>query len=69
VTDVLSASERDACAHDALAVIEVALDQLTPETRSAFWAAVDTLYRLPAQAGAQPGGAAPGPSLSIRPPA
>ena len=69
MTDVLSESERDACARDAMAAIEMTLDRLTPEMRSAFWAAIDKLYRLPAQAGAPPAGAAPGPSLGVRPPA
>lgn len=69
MTDILSASERDACARDGMAAIEVALDRLTPEMRGAFWAAIDELYRLPAQAGAQPAGAGPGPSLGGRPPA
>ena len=67
MTDILSASEREACARDAMAAIEVALDRLTPEMRSAFWAAIDKLYRLPAQAGAQPAGVASGPSLNAPP--
>ncbi|GJD65824.1 hypothetical protein [Methylobacterium frigidaeris] len=69
MTDLLADADRDACARDATATLEAALDRLSPEMRSAFWAAVDRLYRSEAHADGQPAGAAPGPSLDVRLPA
>ncbi|TNC13688.1 hypothetical protein FF100_13045 [Methylobacterium terricola] len=59
MTELLPETDRDACARDAMTAIEVALDRLSPEARSAFWTAIDRLYRLPVEAGGPPAGAAP----------
>lgn len=67
MTDHLPEADRDACARDAMTAIEAALDQLSPEARSAFWTAVDKLYRLPVEDGGPSAGA--GPRLHAPPPA
>ena len=56
MTDGLSQADRDACAGEALALIEAVLDRMSPEARSAFWAAVDRLYRSEARITQQPPG-------------
>lgn len=56
MTEVLLDSDRDACAGEAMVLIEAVLDRLSPEARSAFWAAVDRLYRSEARIAGQPPG-------------
>jgi len=48
MTDILSDADRDACAREAAAAIEAALNQRCPEIKIAFWSAVERLYRLDA---------------------
>jgi hypothetical protein len=54
MTDVISEADRDAFAREAVAAIEAVLDRRCPETKTAFWTAVDMLYRLDSQPRAVP---------------
>lgn len=54
MSDDFSDEDRDACAREAAAAIEAVLDRRCPEIRSAFWSAVEKLYRRDVEAGRRP---------------
>lgn len=54
MADVMSEAERNALASEGYAAIEAALDRRCPEAKTAFWSAVDRLYRRDAGRGRQP---------------
>lgn len=68
MADVLSDAEAEDCAREAAATIEGVLGRRCPEMRTAFWTAVDLLYREDVEPG-RPPAAAPRPTPDARPPA